>query len=90
MNERVVPFEAKMKKSVAVLSLPVVKVLISDQIVPSPTMNTYSVFSLRPVISARMSLADLNAVSPEVIGHATTPMIASAPPIGPMRVVEIS
>ncbi|PBF00386.1 hypothetical protein BGU37_15375 [Clostridioides difficile] len=34
------------------------------------------------IAAAIVSLALLNAVSPEVIGHATTPSIAKAPPIG--------
>ena len=39
--------------------------------------------------SAIVSLALLNAVSPEVIGQATTPRIAKAPPTFPSIELEI-
>ena len=45
---------------------------------------------LYPNASAITSLALLNAVSPEVIGAATTPRTASIPPNAPSHVVEIS
>ena len=37
------------------------------------------------IASAIVSLADLNAVSPDVIGQAMTPNIANTPPTGPNR-----
>ena len=39
--------------------------------------------------SAITSLALLNAVSPEVIGHATTPNMANIAPILPINVFDI-
>ena len=40
------------------------------------------------VISASISLAERNAVSPDVIGHAMTPTIARIPPIGMALLVD--
>ncbi len=39
--------------------------------------------------SAIVNLALLNAVSPEVIGQATTPSIAKTPPTFPSKLIEI-
>ena len=39
--------------------------------------------------SAMVSRAERKAVSPEVMGQAITPIMASTPPTGPSRVVEI-
>jgi len=47
-------------------------------------------FCLKFMKSATISLADRNAVSPEVIGAATTPSMAKMPPSLPSVVSEIT
>ena len=62
-----------------------------------PTTNngiaTINLLTIGPclylIVSAIVSLALLNAVSPEVIGQATTPNSAKAPPTFPYTVLEI-
>ena len=54
---------------------------------------TTNLFTIGPCLyfkeSAIVSLALLNAVSPEVIGHATTPSNANAPPTFPKIPTDI-
>ncbi|MCK7540169.1 MAG: hypothetical protein MZV63_59350 [Marinilabiliales bacterium] len=62
------------------------------------TMNTGTIISNREEIffwgifsmSAMVSLALLNAVSPEVTGQATTPMTATTAPVFPSHDLHIS
>ena len=49
--------------------------------------DNFSCFILNE--SAIVSLALLNAVSPDVIGQATTPIIASTDPTRPSKVIDI-